>query len=240
PKPSRKDPNLVVLAGKKYRAGDRTGYIYEADPHDVTDILRNVRRGKQFSDFCMVTNHGHEPGNWSQEPPDYERSFAHRVIDAGADAYIVHGPHQLRGIEIYKGRPIFYSLGNFIYDDLRTPVGANMFEAYGKDPRIDTDAEVTVDEEAKGYPSAEGFVEALSEPVYYESIVTVTRFEKNQLIELRLYPIELGFSKRFANRGVPHLVTGSQARTILERLQKLSEPLGSQISIEQHVGVIRL
>ncbi|RWH94388.1 MAG: CapA family protein [Mesorhizobium sp.] len=121
-----KDSSRVVLRGGTYKAGEMPGYSYEANPRDVAPYLRNVRRGKQFSDFCIVTNHGHEP-NWSQEvsqePPDYERSFARKMIDAGADAYIGHGPHLLRGIEIYKGRPIFY-MGNFFYDDLRTPVGA--------------------------------------------------------------------------------------------------------------------
>ncbi|MDX8480132.1 CapA family protein [Mesorhizobium sp. VK24D] len=234
------DPNCVVVAGMAFKAGDKAGYSYAADPRDIADILRNVRRGKQFSDFCIVANHCHQPGNWSREPADYEQSFAYRLIDAGADAYVGHGPHQLRGIEIYKGRPIFYSLGNFFYDDLRTPVGADMFEAYGKDPRVDTDAEVTVDEEAKGYPTAEGFVGALAAPVFYESIVTVCRFEQNQLAELRLYPIELGYSKRFANRGVPRLAPAPQAKTILERLRKLSKPFGADIAIENDIGVIRL
>lgn len=240
PSLGREDPNRVVLAGTAYKTGDKVYYSYEADPGDVADILRNLRRGKQFADFCIVTNHGHEPGNWSQEPPDYEQSFAHRLIDAGADAYVGHGPHQLRGIEIYKGRPIFYSLGNFIYDDLRTPVGADMFAAYGKDPRVATDAEVTVDEEAKGYPTAAGFVGALSASIFYESIITVSRFEQNQLAELRLYPIELGHSKRFANRGIPRLAPTPQARAILERLQTLSKPFGTRIGIENDVGVIRL
>ncbi|CAH2394411.1 CapA family protein [Mesorhizobium ventifaucium] len=234
------DPNRVVVDGKIYKRGNKAGYSYEADRRDVADILRNVRRGKQFSDFCMVTNHCHNPGNWSQEPADYEQAFAHQMIDAGADAYVGHGPHLLRGIEIYKGRPVLYSLGNFFYDDLRTPVGADMFEAYGRDPRVDTDAEVTVDEEAKGYPTAQGFVEALSSPVYYQSVITVSHFEQNQLAELRLYPVELGYSKRFANRGIPRLVTGSQANAILERLKMLSEPFGTQIAVENDVGVVRL
>ncbi|QKC79201.1 CapA family protein [Mesorhizobium erdmanii] len=240
PETGREDPNRVVLADVTYEAGDKAGYSYKPDPRDVASILRNVRRGKQFSDFCIVTNHGHEPGNWSQETPDYEQSFAHRLIDAGADTYIGHGPHLLRGIEIYKGRPIFYSLGNFFYDDLRTPVGADMFEAYGKDPRFDTDAEVTVDEEAKGYPTAEGFVEALSAPIYYESVIAGCRFEQNELAELRLYPIELGYAKRFANRGLPRIAPPAQAKTILERLQNLSKPFGTYITIENDVGVIRL
>lgn len=235
-RPGSEDPNAVVLVGATYKAGDRAGYSYEAEPRDVADILRNVRRGKQFADFCVVTNHGHEPGNWSQEPPDYEQSFSHRLVDAGADAYVVHGPHQLRGVEIYKGRPIFYGVGNFIFDDLRTPVGADMFAAYGKDPRVDTDAEVTVDEMARGYETEAGF----SDPIFYESMVTVSRFEQNQLAELRLYPIELGHSKRFANRGIPRLVPVPQGRAILERLQKLSKPFGTRIAMEDDVGVITL
>lgn len=232
----REDPNQVVLDGVTYRCGDKAGYSYEADPRDIADILRNIRRGKQFADFCIATNHGHQPGNWSQEPPDYEQSFAHQLIDAGADAYVGHGPHQLRGIEIYKGRPIFYSVGNFIMDDLRTPVGADMFAERGKDPRVDTDAEVTVDEMANGYETDPGF----SDPVYYESIITVSRFVQNQLAELWLYPIELGHSKRVANRGVPQLARPPQAKAILERLQTLSKPFGTQIEIENDVGVIGL
>ncbi|RWG76375.1 MAG: CapA family protein [Mesorhizobium sp.] len=227
--PFREDPVKVVLAGTTYKAGDKIGYSFEPDARDVADILRNVRRGKQFSDFCIVANHCHEPGNWSDEPPDYERSFAHRLIDAGADAYVGHGPHQLRGIEIFKGRPIFYSLGNFFQDDLGTPTGAEMFGDYAKDPRVHTDAEVKVAEMA-----------SYSDPVFWESIVARSQFKQNQLAELRLYPIELGRLRRFADRGVPRLVNQEEAKTILERLQKLSEPFGTEIAIENDVGVIRL
>ncbi|WP_192249565.1 CapA family protein [Mesorhizobium silamurunense] len=239
-RPGVHDPSRVVVAGVAFKTGDEAGYSFEPNTHDVANILRNVRQGKQFSDFCIATNHGHEPGEWSQEPPDYEQSFARKLIDAGADAYVVHGPHVLRGIEIYKGRPIFYSLGNFFCQDLRTPVGADMFEAYGKDPRVDTDAEVTVDEVAKGYPTPEGLVGPQSDAVYYESVVAVSRFEQNLLAELRLYPIELRRSNRFANRGVPRPAPAPQAKAILERLQKLSEPFGTQIDIDSGFGLIRL
>ncbi|VIO69130.1 Capsule biosynthesis protein CapA [Bradyrhizobium ivorense] len=228
--------NRVVLADVTFKSGDRVRYSYEAEPRDVAAIIRNVRQGKQLADFCIATNHGHQPGTLSQEPADYERSFAHLLIDAGADAYVVHGPHQLRGIEIYKGRPIFYSLGNFIMDDLRTPVGADMFDAYNKDPRVDTDPEVTADEMATGYEDGPGF----SDPIFYESIVTVSRFEQNQLAELRLLPIELGHSKRLANRGIPRFAPRRKAIAILERLQRLSKPFGTQIAIENEIGVMRL
>ena len=50
-------------------------------------------------------------------PADFIPIFARAVIDAGADVFVGHGPHVLRGIEIYKGKPIFYSLSNFIFQN---------------------------------------------------------------------------------------------------------------------------
>lgn len=235
-RPGHGDPEIVALAGARFRVGDQVGFSYRPDPKDVARILRGVRQGKQLADFCIVTNHGHEPGNWSQRSPDYVQDLARKMIDTGADAYIVHGPHQLRGIEIYKGRPIFYSLGNFIMDDLRTPVGADMYDGYDLDPRVSTDPDVTVSEMSKGYESDPGF----SEPVFYESVVAVSRFQQNQLFELRLHAIELGHSKRFANRGVPSFASGNRARAILERLKKLSESLGTEVAIENEIGIIRV
>lgn len=105
-----------------------------------------------------------------------------------------------------------------------------MFAAHGKDPRSDTDAEVTVAEMKSEF----------SNQVFYESMIPVSRFERNQLVELRVYPIELGHTKRFANRGGPRLAPAPQGKAILERLQKLSKPFGTVISIESGVGVISL
>ncbi|HEU4569969.1 MAG TPA: CapA family protein, partial [Gemmatimonadales bacterium] len=48
------------------------------------------------------------------EPRGDLRRFTHAVIDAGADVVVGHGPHVLRGIEFYRGRPIAYSMGNFL------------------------------------------------------------------------------------------------------------------------------
>ena len=47
-------------------------------------------------------------------PQEYQRALARRYIDAGADLVIGSHPHVLQGIEYYKGKPIFYSLGNFV------------------------------------------------------------------------------------------------------------------------------
>ena len=77
--------------------------------------------------------------------------------------------------------------------------------------------------------------------IFYQSIVVVSRFEHNRLSEIRIYPIELGHTNRFADRGIPRLAPPLEAKVILERLQKLSEPYGTAIVIEQNnVGMIRL
>jgi hypothetical protein len=75
-------------------------------------------------DLLVVTFHGGSEGKTAvrtgngpeflaKEPRGDLRKWARAVIDAGADAVVGHGPHVLRGVEFYKGRPIFYSLGNF-------------------------------------------------------------------------------------------------------------------------------
>jgi poly-gamma-glutamate synthesis protein (capsule biosynthesis protein) len=55
-----------------------------------------------------------------------------------------------------------------------------------------------------------------------------------------LHPIDLGYTARGADRGVPRLASPEVGRTILERLQRLSQPFGTRIAIEQGVGVIRV
>ena len=73
----------------------------------VDHVIINLHWGVEFSDYPY--------------PPDIE--IAHIIIDAGASAIIGHHPHVVQGLEVYKGCPIFYSLGSFIYD----PWGERVF-----------------------------------------------------------------------------------------------------------------
>jgi poly-gamma-glutamate synthesis protein (capsule biosynthesis protein) len=76
--------------------------------------------------------------------------------------------------------------------------------------------------------------------VKYESVIAVSTFEGGELAEVRLYPVELGYEEpRLANRGIPRPASPETARRILERLQELSSPFGTQIAIAGNVGVIR-
>ncbi len=71
-----------------------------------------VQRAKQSGDFVVIALH------WGIEkqtlPTPYQVSLGRAFIDAGADIVLGHHPHVLQGAEVYKGQPIFYSLGNFI------------------------------------------------------------------------------------------------------------------------------
>ena len=96
--------------------------------YDLLDIARSaqvVDSVRPLVDLLVVTFHGGAEGmralhvpetaeSLGREPRGELRSWARAVIDAGADAVVGHGPHVLRGIEFYRGRPIVYSLGNFL------------------------------------------------------------------------------------------------------------------------------
>jgi len=228
--PEKEAPDEVELFGVRYKAADHRGFSYAMDPVDEREILKSIRAAKQLSDFVIVAIHAHEPGNWSEVPADFLPKLAHEAIDAGADEFIGHGPHQIRGVEIYRGKPIFYSLGNFIFQlDLLEPVASDLYEQYKMDGMQATDAEFT----------AMWNQLIFGGDVWYQSVVTTSRFEKGRLAEIRLHPIDLSYTARGADRGVPRLATPEVARTILERLQRLSQPFGTQLAIDQGVGVIR-
>jgi len=85
------------------------------------DLLKMQRRIKEVSentDFLLVSVHWGIPYYLGVTTPDwhceYETTVGHSMIDAGADVVIGHHPHRIHGIEVYKKRPIMYSVGNCI------------------------------------------------------------------------------------------------------------------------------
>ena len=207
-------------------------YSFEINQQDLTDILRSVREGKLRSDFITVAIHAHQfhdaqggyrgPGipeaehlDTNSSIADFLEVFAKAVIDGGADVFQGTGVHALRGIEIYKDRPIFYGLGEFF----------RQMDITGLSGMREPTRSV-------GPPGAPF-------PVKYESVVAVSQFSDGKLSEVRLHPIELTYDVRMAQRGLPRMASPEAARRILTRLQELSEPLGTTIVIEGEVGFIR-
>jgi Bacterial capsule synthesis protein PGA_cap len=100
-------------------------YPWASSLRDVPAAAALVRRADRAADLVVVMMHaGAEGGDQVHTPTGAEhafgenrgntRRFAHAVVDAGADAVLGSGPHVVRGVELYRGRVIAYSLGNFL------------------------------------------------------------------------------------------------------------------------------
>jgi poly-gamma-glutamate synthesis protein (capsule biosynthesis protein) len=95
--------------------GSRPEILTFTDRDDLAAMVRDVRRAKQIADIVIVSPH------WGihflpVDIADYETEAARAAIDAGADAVLGHHQHILKGVELYKGKPIFHGMGNFALD----------------------------------------------------------------------------------------------------------------------------
>jgi poly-gamma-glutamate synthesis protein (capsule biosynthesis protein) len=230
--PPAEPAGQVDLFGEQFKVGTRAGELtYTMNRGDLQDTLKSIKNGKEYADFMIATIHAHQsatllqPFLFEEEPPDFLVSLAHQSIDNGADAFVGHGPHVLRGIEIYKGKPIFYDLGEFFRE-----------WDWSCDCNVSANGDVTQAENVVRGLEARGVVE----PINYESAIALSRFDKGQLQEVRIYPIWARQDAPISRRGLPMLAPPPIAQRILQRLQKLSTPLGTQIAIENNVGIIRV
>lgn len=96
---------------------------YEADSNRpgtsfmrLDKMTRAVKEAKQKANFVIVSMHSGT--EYINKPNDSQVNFARAAIDAGADLVIGHHPHVVQTMEKYKGRYIFYSLGNFVFDQM--------------------------------------------------------------------------------------------------------------------------
>jgi poly-gamma-glutamate synthesis protein (capsule biosynthesis protein) len=210
-----------------YRIAAKRGVQYDMNLFDEAGLLKSVRDAKRAADLVVFTIHAHETPTGvdddTPEPPGFLIDLFHNTIDAGADVVMGGGPHSLRGIEIYKGKPIFYGLAIFMFKpNILISQETATQNAYPPMP----------------YPEAPD-PRPTSPPIWYNSVMAATTFEGGKLREVRLYPIDL-LNTATKRRGVPHLAEGDKAREILETLQKDSAMFGTRIAIEGSVGVIRL
>jgi hypothetical protein len=95
---------------------------------DLDALVSDVKAAKEITDIVVLSMHW-GVHNRRVVIADYQPVVAHAAIDAGADIIIGHHPHILKGIEVYKGKVIFYSLGNFAIDAF-TP---KVFETFNVD-----------------------------------------------------------------------------------------------------------
>ena len=169
---------VAVLAfTDKFAAGFAAGTDHPgvATIGDGSKVLAAIAAAKKKADYVIVSFHwGIE---YTSQAAGYQRSLAHKAIDAGADLIIGTHPHVIQGLEVYKNKLIAYSLGDFVFDHR---------------------------------PGITG-----------EAFVLRVTLQPNGPPVARIIPVYLDNTY-----GIPAVVTGSEADTILSRLTRLSAPFG--------------
>jgi poly-gamma-glutamate synthesis protein (capsule biosynthesis protein) len=201
---------------------------------DLERQIRSVRDAARMADWVLFTVHNHEGGQTADEPGDHIVELAHAVIDAGAHAFIGHGPHQDRGIEIYNGRPIFYSLGNLmLQNDAVERVPHDNFERAGLS--WESSAADFYD-----HRSGNGTRGQTVQTIRWQSAVGMGSYCGRELKELVLRPVDLGFGTSRSQQGRPVLAEGEVADEIIDRFQRFSKPFGTDIQADGQRAVIKL
>lgn len=220
-----------TLLGTSIRKGTETSVNLVPDARDLEGILAQVARARAAAEIVVLSVHSHEPSNDSDEPAELFRRLAHQAIDAGAQLVVGHGPHRLRGVEVYGNGAILYSVGNFLYrpEDGQAP------------PSDPYDAGIDMYSLAMGMSGrqpARG--PATGSDAFWEGIVAVATFDGGALRLLQVHPVDLGWDLPAARRGVPRKPLLARAVTILERLVRLSAPYDTPVRIEDGVGMVEI
>ena len=199
------------------------------NPQDAQRILQSIRDARRHADLVIVYQHNHVFGNHSfitiftegmperLAPNEWLVKWTHAEIDAGADIVVMHGAPLLHGVEIYKGRPIFYDLGNFIYN---VPPAATFID----EPMSWESAVASVQFRGRKLTSI------TFQPIVLNNIGkgqpdVHNEFTNNEFLD---------------TRGLPSAATGARARYILERLARLSKPFGTTFEIAGDTARIEL
>jgi poly-gamma-glutamate capsule biosynthesis protein CapA/YwtB (metallophosphatase superfamily) len=199
------------------------------NPEDSQRILLSIRDARKQADLVIVYQHNHVFSNHSfatvftegmQErlaPNDWLKKWTHAEVDAGADIVVMHGAPLLHGVEIYHGKPIFYDLGNFIYNlpptiaYIHEPMNWESAVAYvqfqGRNLQSISFRPIVMNYVGEGQPDMHN------------------DYADNQFLH---------------TRGLPSPATGARAGYILERLADFSKAFGTKLEIKGETGEIRL
>ena len=199
------------------------------NPEDAQRILQSIRDARQHADLVIVYQHNHVFSNHSfatvfteelQErlaPNEWLVKWTHAEVDAGADIIVMHGAPLLHGVEIYHGKPIFYDLGNFIYNLSPT---------------------ITYIEEPINFESAVAYVQFQGRKLQSVSLRPIAM---NSIGEGQPDVHNPYTNNQFLQtRGLPAPATGARAGYILERLADESKPFGTIMEMKGDTAEIKL
>lgn len=228
----RETPGKLSLFGKNYLVAEKPGeFRYEMNAEDRQSQVLAIRNAKEYADFAVFSTHIHENRYafqaYSQDhyPPDYARELARELIDNGADMFLGSGNHTMQGIEIYKGRPIFYNPGNF------------SVQRFGSDDSPPNPEGLT------NIEAGEMRDDWLQQEINLVAYVAEAKYDAGRLTEIRIYPVDLGVDHAkvpWSRSSIPQTPSPQLAQKILTNLQTYSEPFGTRIEIAGGIGIIRV
>jgi len=196
---------------------------------DSQRVLQSIRDARQHADLVIVYQHNHVFANRSfatiftegmperLAPNDWLRKWTHAEVDAGADIVVMHGAPLLHGVEIYRGKPIFYDLGNFIYNLVPT---------------------LTYIDEPISWESAIAYVQfegGILKSVSLRPVALNVMGEGQPDVHN-----EYADNQFLHTRGLPSPATGARAGYILQRLADLSKPFGTKFEIKGDTAEIKI
>ncbi len=228
--PPREIYNFLGLG--RFKVGPKREVMVEVDKRDVKRIIDAVKDARQGAHIVMVSMHAHRQG-------PYLEKFARACIDAGADCFFSDGPHVLKGIEIYKGKPIFYSLGNFLFEyETVTAIPEEIYESWGEERGNKLDNLKSTPNDFYNIVRKMG---NFQDEAYWTSVVARIVFSDGKLEEIKLYPITLNYGAERADPlGRPMLTDEKTGKKIIETMIDLSTPYGTKITYKEGIGVVQV
>ncbi len=226
-------PGSFIFGGHEFTEDTKTFKETYPDAVDMERMEGQIREAKSQADVVLVSIHNHELGGLRKDyPAEYLKTFSRRCIDAGADVILGHGPHMLQGIEIYKQKLIFYSLGDFLFEnDSTSHQPSDFYQAYGLAP-YDTQVGTGMEVRSAGGTKGLGV-----DPEVWRSVIAKFVISDEGISQIRLYPIDLHMELPRYRRGLPQITDDT---AVLKHLQELSAELGTEIRIEDGVGIIEI
>jgi poly-gamma-glutamate capsule biosynthesis protein CapA/YwtB (metallophosphatase superfamily) len=209
-------------------------------PEDARRILQSIRDARQRADVVIVYQHNHVFSNKAFStiftegmperlaPDPWLVKWTHDEIDAGADIIVMHGAPLLHGVEIYRGRPIFYDLGNFIYN---VPPTLTYIDEPMAWESVVAALQIEVGPQGSAQRGGERSLKSISlRPVVLNNIGDGQPDVHNPYT-----------SNEFLHtRGLPAPATGARAGYILERLANASKPFGTTMQIKGETGTVTI
>lgn len=227
--------NLSIERGKEPAV--RT-YMNEKD---CDEIMNNVKDASLRSDVTIVSLHTHEGKNenwYSPEPASFVEDFCRRAIDEGASAVVGHGAHFMRGVEIYKGKPIFYNLGSLLmeFEAGESKISPEMYEAYGHDrDSLPSNLHGNRTKDLDGT-----FIGFNADRKHSENCIAILDWVDNEL-QFKLLPIDLGLDRaRSLDRGLPALASEKVGQAIAQRLTEISKKYDTKFIYHKEDGTISI